>query len=41
MAQGTADIGPDDINQAIREQLKMTGLVSENMDIVQNMSMVN
>ncbi len=35
MAQGTADIGPDDINRAIREQLKMTGLVSENMDIVQ------
>ena len=35
MAQGTADMKTDDINQAIREQLKMTGLVSENMDIVQ------
>jgi ATP-dependent helicase/nuclease subunit B len=35
MAQGTADTKADDINQAIREQLKMTGLVSENMDIVQ------
>jgi ATP-dependent helicase/nuclease subunit B len=35
MAEGENGIGPEEINQAIRDQLKMTGLVSENMEIVQ------
>ena len=34
MAEGQDGIQPEEINQEIREKLKMTGLVSENMDIV-------
>ncbi len=35
VVEGKNDIQPDDINQAIKEELKMTGLVSENMDVIQ------
>ncbi|WP_051151037.1 PD-(D/E)XK nuclease family protein [Butyrivibrio sp. VCB2006] len=35
MAEGKNDMQPDDINEAIREELKMTGLVSDNNDIIQ------
>ena len=34
MVAGNADLQPDDINKLVREQLKMTGMVSENMDII-------
>ena len=34
MAEGKNDLQPDDIEADIRNQLKMTGLVNENMDII-------
>ncbi len=34
MAEGKNDLQPDDIESDIRNQLKMTGLVNENMDII-------
>ena len=35
MAEGKADMQPDDINEAIKDELRMTGLVSDNDDIIQ------
>ena len=34
LADGKADLQPDDINEAIKDKLRTTGLVNENMDVI-------